>query len=113
MANLQTMNKEQLIEAGNELQLELTMEMSKNEMVSAIEQAQGDNGDDGNGDKDTGDNTPSEPTVGDAERNALEIELRKYVKRSGGYRKDLPADQKKRAEEILKKLNRKDPVWSV
>lgn len=43
--------------------------------------------------------------------NMLERELRRYVKRSGGFRKNLPKSHKEVAKRIMKKLGRKKPEW--
>lgn len=42
---------------------------------------------------------------------ALERELRRYVKRTGKFRKDLSDSGKARAKDILKKLDRKEVSW--
>lgn len=42
---------------------------------------------------------------------SCERELRKYVRRDGGFRKDLPEESKKRAKQILKLLGRKKLEW--
>ena len=44
-------------------------------------------------------------------RVGLERELRRYIKRSGGFRKDLSSTAKKRAEAIMEKLGRKEKKW--
>ena len=48
-----------------------------------------------------------EKTVG------LERELRRYVKRTGGFRKDLSPGDTKKAEAIMKELDREKPEWDV
>lgn len=40
-----------------------------------------------------------------------ERELRKYVKRDGGYCKGITGNDRKRAQELLKLLERKELVW--
>ncbi len=41
----------------------------------------------------------------------LERELRRYVRRGGGFRKNLPKDHKAVAKRLMKKLDRKEPEW--
>ena len=49
--------------------------------------------------------TPEERTY------MLERELRRYVRRGGGFRKNLPKNHKEVAQRIMKKLGRKKPEW--
>lgn len=42
---------------------------------------------------------------------ACERELRKYVRRDGGYCKGITENDKKRAQELLKMLGRKGQTW--
>lgn len=42
-----------------------------------------------------------------------ERELRRYVKRAGGFRKGLPEAQKDTARGLMKILDRKKPEWDV
>lgn len=48
-----------------------------------------------------------------AERNAIERELRKYIKRSGGYRKNLSAELEQRCEKLMKVIGRKKLEWDT
>ena len=41
----------------------------------------------------------------------MERELRRYVKRNGGFRKGLPSAHKEVALRLMKKLGRKKPEW--
>lgn len=41
----------------------------------------------------------------------LERELRRYVKRDGGFRKNLPKEKMEVAKRIMKKLGREKPEW--
>lgn len=41
----------------------------------------------------------------------LERELRRYVKRSGGFRKNLSKSHEETAKRIMKRLDRKKPEW--
>lgn len=41
----------------------------------------------------------------------LERELRRYVRRDGGFRKNLPSAHKEVALRLMKKLGRKEPKW--
>lgn len=43
---------------------------------------------------------------------SCERELRKYVRRDGGFRKDLSEESKKRAKQMLKMLGRKKLEWN-
>lgn len=43
----------------------------------------------------------------------LEREFRRYVKRSGGFRKNLPKSHKEVALRIMKQLGRKEPEWDI
>jgi len=58
-------------------------------------------------------NETAAPVVQKPDAVALELELHKYVKRSGGFRKDLPTAQKNRARHILSLLHRKTVEWST
>ena len=49
----------------------------------------------------------------DEQKMALERELRKYVKKTGGFRKDLPEQDKQKALRIMKRLGRKEPKWDT
>ena len=40
-----------------------------------------------------------------------ERELRKYIRRSGGFRKDLPDTDMARAEKLMKALGRTQPIY--
>lgn len=51
---------------------------------------------------------PAEPDKIDLER-----ELRKYIKRAGGFRRDLPKEQQTRARDILKLLGRRGLSWDI
>lgn len=42
---------------------------------------------------------------------ACEKELRKYVRRDGGYCKGVTGNERKRAQELLKLLGRKGLTW--
>lgn len=42
---------------------------------------------------------------------AVEREIRRYVKRNGGFKKDLPEKDVNRGKALLKKLKRATPVW--
>lgn len=44
---------------------------------------------------------------------ATEMELRKYVKQSGGFRKDISKENQKIAEGLMKELGRKEPEWDL
>lgn len=43
----------------------------------------------------------------------LERELRRYVKRAGGFRKGLPEADKKTATRLMKVLGRDEPEWNT
>ena len=43
----------------------------------------------------------------------LERELRRYVKKSGGFRKGLPKEDEKKARKIMKRLGRKKLEWDL
>jgi len=45
------------------------------------------------------------------ERNAVERELRRFIKRSGGFRKNLAKDLQERAEKLMVVIGRKKPEW--
>lgn len=52
---------------------------------------------------------PEDLTV--PEKIVLERELRRYVRRSGGFRKHLPEKAQARAEKIMKIIGRTKPEW--
>lgn len=54
------------------------------------------------------------PKISPEEREyMLERELRRYVKRSGGFRKNLSKPHKEVAKRIMKQLGRKEPEWDT
>ncbi len=56
--------------------------------------------------------TPKElPRPTKPDKVDLERELRKYIKRAGGFRRGLPKAQQNRARAILKLLDRKSLCW--
>ncbi len=48
-----------------------------------------------------------------AEKNALEHELRKYIKRSGGFRKGLPEFEKQRAKQLMEIAGKEKLKWDL
>lgn len=63
---------------------------------------------------------PKKEKLTDEQKMELERELRKYVKKGkppydkpGGFRKDLPEEDKKKALRIMKRLGRKEPQWDI
>ena len=49
--------------------------------------------------------------VEEAARSDAERELRRYVRRGGGYRKKIPKKDKVRAQMLMNRLGRKKPAW--
>ena len=47
-----------------------------------------------------------------AERNALERELRKFIKREGGHRKGISAEMKERCEKLMKIAGKTELKWN-
>jgi len=43
----------------------------------------------------------------------IEKELRRYIKKSGGFKKDISKEDKKKAEVLLKQLGRNKPKWDL
>lgn len=65
---------------------------------------------------------PAKKVLSDEQEMKLERELRKYVRKGdpknkpdepGGFRKDLPDEDKKKAQRIMKRLGRKEPKWDT
>jgi len=54
---------------------------------------------------------PTKKKLKKGEKIAHERELRRYAKRSGGFRKGITADQKETAQNLMKILGRKHPEW--
>lgn len=58
--------------------------------------------------------TPKElPRPAKPDKIDLERELRKYVKRAGGFRRGLPKEQQTRTRDILKLLDRRGLSWDT
>lgn len=53
----------------------------------------------------------AKPILSEIDRVSCERELRKYVRRDGGYAKGITGDDRKRAKVLLKLLGRKELVW--
>jgi hypothetical protein len=56
---------------------------------------------------------PPKPVSTHPSDEEIELEIRRYVKRNGGFRKDLPEDDIKRAQKLLKRLGRSEPSWDL
>lgn len=54
---------------------------------------------------------PKEPEMTDEEKVLTEREIRKYVKKTGGYRKGLPYKDEAHCGDLLKKMGRKKVEW--
>jgi len=52
-----------------------------------------------------------EEEIEEEEKKRIEKEIRQYVKRSGGFRKDIDERFKSRTEKLLKKLDRNKLEW--
>jgi hypothetical protein len=51
--------------------------------------------------------------TGSPEVTSLEREIRRYVKKSGGFRTDLSPAAKREAQRLLRKAGRNEPVWNT
>ena len=49
----------------------------------------------------------------DETKVGLERELRRYIKKSGGFRKGLTKDDEKKARKIMKRLGRTELKWDL
>ena len=54
-----------------------------------------------------------EANPGQEEQVVMELALRKYVARKGGFRAGIPEEDKREAKRLMKLLGREKPVWDT